>query len=105
LFLWGQGFLLSFPPGVDYRFPVTDILVNSPACFISAIGLWGGRRYGYIAAQFTAGFFVYASVEIFVMVFQAPPPYALEILVPQVIAVIAAGFLVFYLWPLQERFR
>ena len=21
LFMWGKGFLLSFPPGVDYRFP------------------------------------------------------------------------------------
>jgi hypothetical protein len=105
LFMWGEGFLLAFPPGVDYRFPITDILVNAPACIIAAIGLWRGRRYGYIAAQFTAGFFVYASVEIFVMVFQEPPPYPLEILIPQVFAVIVAGFLVIYLWPLQERFR
>jgi hypothetical protein len=104
LFLWGQGFLLSFPPGVDYRFPITDILVNAPACIISAVGLWGGRRYGYVAAQFTAGFFVYASVEIFVMVFQAPPPFPLEILIPQVFAVIVAYFLVFHLWRNQGLF-
>ena len=31
LFMWGEGFLLRFPEGVDYRFPVTDILVNVPA--------------------------------------------------------------------------
>ena len=96
LFLWGEGFLLAFPPGVDYRFPITDILVNAPACLVTAIGLWQGRRYGYIAAQFTAGFFVYASVEIFVMVFQEPPPYPMEILVPQILAMIVAYFLVFY---------
>jgi hypothetical protein len=105
LFLWGGGFLLSFPPGVDYRYPITDILVNTPACLISAIGLWQGRRYGYIAAQFTAGFFVYASVEIFVMVFQELPPYPMEILVPQILAMIVACFLVFYLWRIQKLFN
>ena len=57
LFMWGEGFLLSFPPGVDYRFPITDMLVNAPACILTAVGLWLSRRYGYIAAQFTAGFF------------------------------------------------
>jgi len=98
LFLWGEGFLFSFPPSVDFSFPITDILVNTPACLISAIGLWRGKRFGYIASQFTAGFFVYASVEIFVMVFQEPPPYPLEILIPQVLAVIVAFFLVLYLW-------
>lgn len=104
LFLWGEGFLLAFPPGVDYRFPITDMLINAPACLVSAVGLWNGRRYGYVAAQFTAGFFVYASVEIFVMVFQEPPPYPLEILVPQVLAVVVAFFLVRYLWGYQDRF-
>lgn len=105
LFMWGDGFLLSFPPGVDYRFPITDILVNAPACLLSAIGLWNGKRYGYIAAQFTAGFFIYASVEIFVMVFQEPPPYPLEILIPQILAVIVACFLIFYLWRFQNLFE
>jgi hypothetical protein len=104
LFMWGEGFLLSFPPGVDYTFPITDILVNTPACFISAIGLLRGKRYGYVAAQFTAGFFVYASVEIFVTVFQEPPPYPLEILIPQIFAVIVAYFLVFYLWRFRDLF-
>jgi hypothetical protein len=95
LFMWGEGFLFSFPPGVDYRFPITDILVNAPASIIAAIGLWQGRRFGYIAAQFVAGFYV----------FQAPPPYALEILIPQVMAMVVAVFLVFYLWRLQKLFR
>jgi hypothetical protein len=40
LFMWGEGFLFSFPEGVDYTFPVTDILVNTPASIIAAIGLW-----------------------------------------------------------------
>jgi hypothetical protein len=105
LFMWGEGFLLSFPSGADYRFPITDILVNAPASLIAAIGLWQGRRIGYIAAQFVAGFYIYASIEIFVMVFQGPPPYPLEILVPQVMAMIVAVFLVFYLWRLQKLFR
>lgn len=105
LFMWGEGFLFSFPPGVDYRFPITDILVNAPANIIAAIGLWQGRKFGYAAAQFVAGFYVYASVEIFVMVFQGPPPYAMEILIPQVMAMIVAAFLIFYLWRLQKLFR
>jgi len=105
LFMWGEGFLFSFPSGVDYRFPITDVLVNAPASIIAAIGLWQGRKFGYVAAQFVAGFYIYASVEIFVMVFQAPPPYPLEILIPQVMAMIVAAFLVFYLWWLQESFR
>jgi hypothetical protein len=105
LFMWGEGFLLYFPSGVDYRFPITDILVNAPASMIAAIGLWQRRKFGYIAAQFVAGFYIYASVEIFVMVFQAPPPYPFEILIPQVMAMIVAIFLVFYLWRLQKYFR
>jgi len=40
LFMWGEGFLLTLPPGVDYRFPITDILINAPASMIAAIGLW-----------------------------------------------------------------
>jgi hypothetical protein len=104
LFMWGEGFLLSFSPGADYRFPVTDILVNAPASLIAAIGLWKMRQWGYVAAQFVAGFYIYGSVEIFVMVIQHGPPYPIEILVPQIAAVIVAAFLVFYLWPLRARF-
>ena len=105
LFMWGEGFLFSFPEGVDYAFPVTDILVNAPASIIAALGLWRMRRYGYVASQFAAGFYVYASVEIFVQVIQEGPPYPLEILAPQVVAVAVAAVLVLYLWRIQSRFR
>jgi len=104
LFMWGEGFLLRFPEGVDYRFPIADILVNAPASILASVGLWKLRRYGYVAAQFVAGFYIYASVEIFVEVVQGGPPYALEIVVPQVLAVAVAFALVFYLWRVQDVF-
>jgi len=104
LFLWGEGFLFSFPEGVDYGYPVTDILVNAPASIIAAIGLWRLRRYGYIASQFTAGFYIYASVEIFVQVIQRGARYPLEIVMPQVAAVVVAAFLVLYLWRVRRVF-
>jgi hypothetical protein len=105
LFMWGEGFLLSFPKGVDYRFPVTDILVNAPASMIAAIGLWRMRRYGYVASQFVAGFYIYASVEIFVDVVQSGPPYAMGIIIPQVIAVAVAIIVVLYFWQIRELFK
>jgi hypothetical protein len=101
----GKGLPTLLPARRGLSFPITDILVNAPASLIAAIGLWQGRKIGYIAAQFVAGFYIYASVEIFVMVFQEPPPYPLEILIPQVLAMIVAAFLVFYLWRLQKLFR
>jgi hypothetical protein len=104
VFLWGEGFILQFPPGVDYAFPITDILVNAPASIVASIGLWKLRRYGYVAAQFVAGFYVYASVEIFVEVIQSGPPYPVEIVAPQVLAVAVAIVLVVYLWHVQELF-
>jgi hypothetical protein len=104
LFMWGEGFLLSFPPGADYRFPVTDILVNAPASLSAAIGLWKMRQWGYVAAQFVAGFYIYGSVEIFVMVIQLGPPFPIEIIIPQIAAVVVAAFLVFYLWRIRTRF-
>jgi hypothetical protein len=104
LFMWGEGFLLSFPPGADYRFPMTDILVNAPASFIAALGLWKMKQWGYVAAQFVAGFYIYGSIEIFVMVIQQGPPYPIEIVVPQIAAVVVAAFLVLYLWRIRARF-
>jgi hypothetical protein len=104
LFMWGERLLLCFRPGVDYRFPVTDILVNAPASLFAAIGLWKMKQWGYVAAQFVAGFYIDASVEIFVTVIQQGPPYPIEILIPQVAAVIAAAFLVFYLWRVRTHF-
>ncbi len=104
MFLWGEGFILSFHKGVDYSFPIADILVNAPASIIAAIGLWKLKRYGYVVSQFAAGFYIYASVEIFVNVAQAGPPYAMEIIGPQVIGVIVAIALIFYLWRVQDLF-
>ncbi len=105
IFLWGRGFILQFPPGVDYRFPVTDILVNAPVSLLAAIGLWQRRRYGYIASQFAAGFYIYASVEICIDVAQGGLPAGPEILAPQIMAVIVALLSVFYLWRVQEQFN
>ncbi len=104
LFLWGKGFLLAFPAGVDYAFPVTDLLVNAPASILAAVGLWGMRRYGYAAAWFVAGFYVYASVEIFVQVAQGTLPGDPAILLPQILAVAVALALIVSLPMLQERF-
>ena len=91
LFLWGEGFLLAFPPGVDYAFPITDLIVNAPASILAAIGLWRLRRWGYVAAQLVAGFYTYASVEIFVRTAQDGPPYPVEIIAPQSRAWIGAS--------------
>lgn len=104
LWLWGEGFLLFFPPDVNYAFPVTDILVNAPASVLAAVGLWRLKLWGYAASQFVAGFYTYASVEIFVMVAQEGPPYPLEIIVPQLAAIAVAAALVFYLWRIRDLF-
>jgi len=58
----GNGFLLSFPEGIDYAFPITDILVNAPASMTATIGLWRMKRYGFVTTYFVAGFYIYASV-------------------------------------------
>ncbi len=105
MFLWGEGFILSFPEGVDYSFPIADILINAPASIIAAIGLWKLKRYGYAVSQFVAGFYIYASVEIFVDVAQAELPYLMEIIFPQILAVIVAIFLIIYLWRVKDLFR
>ncbi len=104
LFMWGEGFLLRFPEGIDYRFPVTDIPVNVPVSMVAALGLWRMRRYGYVASQFVAGFYIYASMEIFVEVVQGGPPYPTEIIMPQIMAVAVAAALMVYLWRIQEMF-
>ena len=104
LFLWGEGFLLDFPASVDLSYPITDVLVNAPTSMVAAIGLLKLKRYGYIASQFVAGFYVYASVEIFVHVAQGDLPNAMAIIAPQVFAVLVALGLVFYLWKIKDLF-
>jgi len=105
LFMWGEGFLFSFPEGVDYRFPVADLLVNAPASLLAGVGLWRMRRWGYAVGYFVAGFYLYASVEIFVDVIQAGPPFPVAIVVPQTLAVAVAVALVFTLKRMRDRFR
>lgn len=103
--LWGQGFVLAPPEGVSIAFPLTDILVNAPASILAGVGLWRLRRYGFLAGYFVAGFYVYASVYIFVEVWEAGPPYPVEILVPQVLAVLAAIALLILPRRFKELFR
>lgn len=105
LSMWGQGFLFSFPTGVDYAFPVADILVNAPASILAGVGLWRIKQWGYVTSQFVAGFYTYASVEIFIMVAQEGQPYPLEIIVPQLAAIAVAAALVFYLWRIRNLFE
>jgi ABC-type Na+ efflux pump permease subunit len=105
LFLWGQGFILQAPEGVDVAFPITDSLVNAPASILAAIGLWTLKRFGYLASYFVAGFYIYASVYIFVEVITGGPPYPVEIVIPQVLAVLAAVALLIYPDRHRARFR
>jgi uncharacterized membrane protein (DUF2068 family) len=104
LFLWGEGLIFNAPEGVDISFPVVDILINAPASILASIGLWKMKRWGYAAAQFVAGFYIYASIYIFLEVFSTGPPYPLEIIIPQVAAVIVAIGLIVYPWRYQDQF-
>ena len=103
-FLWGQGWILQPPEDVALAFPITDMVVNAPASIVAAVGLWKLKRYGHRAAYFVAGFYVYASAYIFVEVAQGGPPYAVEIIFPQVLAVLAAVALLIVPERYHERF-
>jgi hypothetical protein len=105
LLLWGQGFLFTFPSDVPLASPLADFFINFPLSVIAGIGLWRMRHYGYIASQIVAGFYLYASVLIFVEMFQGDLPLSPEIWAPQTIAVLIALFLIFYLWPLRDHFQ
>lgn len=104
VFLWGQGSVFTAPGGTNIAFPVTDILVNAPASCLTAIGLWQLRRFGYLGSYFVAGFYVYASVYIFVEVFQGGPPYPIEIVGPQVLAILVAVALLIFPHRYKDRF-
>ena len=81
-----------------------DALVNGPSAILAAIGLWRMRKWGYAAVWFVAGFYIYASVEIFTTFIQAGPPYLPEIFVPQTLAVLLAIVLMLYSWRYREQF-
>ena len=105
VFVWGECFVLQCPPGADLAFPVTDILVNAPASILTAAGLWRLKRYGYLGSYFVAGFYIYASVHIFVGLAQGGSSYPLEIIAPQVLAVLVGIALLVYANRYRERFR
>lgn len=105
VFLWGRGFILDPPAGMSIALPLADILVNAPASLIAGIGLWQLRRYGYLAAYFVAGFYLYASTFIIVEAFERRPPDFWAILVPQVLAVLVAVALLVYLPRLRPCFN
>jgi hypothetical protein len=107
IFLWGQGSIFSPPVDAALAFPIADLLVNVPASLTAAIGLWRMKRYGFVAAQIVAGIYLYASVEIFVDLWQHGANSTVEyyaILIPQVLAVIVAAALVLYLWRVKNLF-
>ena len=104
LLLWGQGFLFTFPGDVKLATPIADFFINFPVSVIAGIGLLGMRKYGYAASQFVAGIYIYASVLIFVDMFQGELPSGPEIWAPQALAVAIGLTLVFYIWRLRDRF-
>ena len=105
LILWGQGFLFNFPGNIRLGTPIADFFINFPVSVIAGIGLWRMRRYGYAASQFVAGIYIYASVLIFVDMFQGELPSSPEIWAPQALAVVIGLILVFYLWRLRNQFE
>jgi len=104
LFLWGEGFILNFPEGIDLGLPAADILINAPASILTAIGLWGMCRWGKYMAWFTAGFYLYASVEIFAHYAQLGELSKMEITLPQTVAVIMAILVMIISWKHRESF-
>ena len=104
LMLWGQGFLFAFPADIPLASPMADFFINFPLSVLAGIGLWRMRQYGYVAAQIVAGFYIYASMLIFVDMFQGRLPASPEIWGPQAFAVLMGLVLIFYLWPMREKF-
>jgi len=74
------------------------MLINAPASILAAIGLWNYKQIGYVLSYFVSGFYLYASMEIFVETIQSGPPYQIEIIAPQIMASILAIIMVIYFW-------
>jgi len=104
LLLWGQGFLFAFPADIPLASPMADFFINFPLSILAGVGLWRMRHYGYAAAQIVAGFYIYASILIFVDMFQGRLPLRPEIWGPQAFTVLIGLALVFYLWSLRDKF-
>lgn len=103
VFLWGAGFYFDFPPEVDLGLPTADLFINGPASIITGIGLWQMKKWGYVMGWFCAGFYLYASVEIFVWAFQEGN-LTPAILIPQTLAVTIAIGLMIISWKRQDYF-
>lgn len=105
VFLWGEGFILNPPEGIDLAFPAADILINAPASLLTGIGLWGMRKWAFPLSWFTAGFYLYASIEIFVHAAQEGIlATAFEITIPQLIAVVVALATMLLTWRNRQSF-
>lgn len=104
LTLYGTGSVLAAPEGVNIGLPVADILVNAPASLLTAVGLWGLFSWGVVMAWFTAGFYLYASVEIFAHYLVEGPPYDPAIFLPQALAILVAFALLITSWLYRHLF-
>ncbi|MHA2249779.1 MAG: hypothetical protein ACXAD7_05425 [Candidatus Kariarchaeaceae archaeon] len=85
-FIWGEGIIVDPPADTDLSYPITDILINSPSSMIAGIGLLRMKKWGKYMGWFVAGFYIYASIEIFVDVAQEGG-FPLEIVLPQIVAI------------------
>jgi len=103
ILLWGKGSIFNPPSEVDLSFPITDIVVNAPASIITGIGLIKMRNWSKFLAWFVAGFYIYASVEIFIDVIQEGILLP-EIVIPQIFAIIVAIFLMIETHRYEETF-
>lgn len=103
ILLWGEGFYFTFPKDLDLAIPTADIFVNGPASILTGIGLWRMRKWGYAMAWFTAGLYMYGSVEIFVWAFQ-DGKLTPEIVIPQSLAVATALFVMVISWKGKDKF-
>lgn len=99
----GEGFYFSFPKEVDLALPSADFFINGPASILTGVELWKMRKWGYAMAWFTSGFYLYASVEIFVWSWQESN-MTLSILLPQFLAVIVAFAMMRTCWRWKDHF-
>ena len=104
VFLWGEGIYFEFPGDIDLALPTADIFINGPASILTGLGLWKTRKWGYVMAWFTAGIYLYASVEVFVWALQEGN-LTPEIVIPQTLAVIVAVIVMYSSWKKKDQFK
>ena len=104
VFLWGEGLYFNFPEDIDLALPSADIFINGPASILAGLGLWKNRKWGFAMAWFTAGIYLYASVEVFVWAVQEGN-LTPEIVIPQALAVVAAVIVMYATWKKRDQFN